>query len=293
MHEEIKTLKKIRKLIGWSIKDLSKKTRLSCNVILQLEKGETLRNGNDFVWAIIIALKSESELRGPLKKNKKYDRKVEDDKIDLNEYSPNLSQGERKWLFSEEWLQKNTKRYRSLKSKSPSSEEIRAAITGLENQSYDIQPNNLRKEVNQGHDLISIVNKLRFFRKETDDRLSAAIALAKTMARSIPDARRKKYFKNGFQPNYNHKACNWLEIFDKTNNTKGKYATNGGEFFIESLGYFLDYINHDLKIIMEWDEEHHFDANGNLAERDLIRQQTIEKLFPDYKELVGQIWTGS
>ncbi|MEW6615423.1 MAG: helix-turn-helix transcriptional regulator [Thermodesulfobacteriota bacterium] len=278
MVEQIKTLQKIRKLIGWSTKELADKTRLSRNVILRLEAGKPLENENDFIWNIITALKREIRYRK--KKNKmNYDQKNEQERVDLKEYFPNLSKGEIKHLFSKEWLQNNAKGYKGAKSKSP--DDIRAAIIDLKNQSSEIQSDQLSRKICQkyGH----IIYYLKYSKKEADDRLGIAISYAKGLMDSMSDTQRQKYFKGDFQPQYNPKACRWFEIFDKTNNTKGMYATNGGEFFIETLGYFLDYINHDLKLIMDWDEEFHYDINGSLYERDKIRQQNIEKYFPNYK----------
>lgn len=84
-------------------------------------------------------------------------------------------------------------------------------------------------------------------------------------------------------PNFNPKACDYFKKFDINNKTQGHHALNGGEYYIEELGYFVDYINHDLKIIIEWDEFHHFDSNGNLLEKDNIRQNEIEGYFPNYE----------
>ena len=84
-------------------------------------------------------------------------------------------------------------------------------------------------------------------------------------------------------PNFNPKACDYFEKFDKKNNTHGCHALNGGEYYIKELGYFVDYINHDLKIIIEWDESHHFDSSGNLLKKDQIRQNEIEGYFSDYE----------
>ncbi len=80
-------------------------------------------------------------------------------------------------------------------------------------------------------------------------------------------------------PFYNERACEYFKQFDEINKTKGQYATNGGERCI--LGYWLDYINHSKKIIIEWDEEAHY-VNGKLKEKDMIRQKEIEAHFPDY-----------
>jgi hypothetical protein len=85
-------------------------------------------------------------------------------------------------------------------------------------------------------------------------------------------------------PNYNKEACEFFKSFDKQNNTKGKYALyGGGEHHIKELGYFVDYFNLDLKLIMEFDEPKHYEINGNLKKRDKIRQQEIQKYYPDYE----------
>ena len=71
----------------------------------------------------------------------------------------------------------------------------------------------------------------------------------------------------------------------KHNIKNSHYACNGngGEYHIKELGYFPDYINFDLKVIMEWDEKRHFDENGNLKKEDLVRQKEITNHFPDFE----------
>jgi len=83
-------------------------------------------------------------------------------------------------------------------------------------------------------------------------------------------------------PNWNPKACEYFKEYDSIHGTNGQYATNGGEYRIKELGYWVDYINHEMKIIMEWDEKRHFDSNGNLNEKDILRQDEIQRMFPDY-----------
>ncbi len=98
---------------------------------------------------------------------------------------------------------------------------------------------------------------------------------------------RIRHIENNFGiaiPSYNLNSCEYFKSFDIENNTQGRYAVYGnGEHYIEELGYFPDYINFDLKLIIEWDEEHHFDENGNLCERDIQRQQEIQELYPDFE----------
>ena len=60
-------------------------------------------------------------------------------------------------------------------------------------------------------------------------------------------------------PNFNKKACEVFKEFDEINKTQGRYAMyGGGEFRIHKLGYSPDYINFDLKLIIEIDEKKTF-----------------------------------
>ena len=82
---------------------------------------------------------------------------------------------------------------------------------------------------------------------------------------------------------YNPRACEFFRCFDIVHGTEGKYATNGGEHFISQLGYWLDYFNEDLKLIMERDESHHFLSDGSLKDKDIKRQQSIENYCTDFR----------
>lgn len=89
--------------------------------------------------------------------------------------------------------------------------------------------------------------------------------------------------KSGDQlvPNWNPKTCDYFENFDKKNNTCGQHARRGGEYHIKELGYWLDYINHDLKLIMEYDEPYH--ERTKQKNKDIIRQEEIKNYFLGYK----------
>lgn len=109
--------------------------------------------------------------------------------------------------------------------------------------------------------------------KETRRKLR--IALLRTL-------KEKKFEGGQLTPMYNSNACKYFSKFDQSNNTNGMYATNGGEYQIKELGYFPDYFNPKLKLIIEWDEERHY-KNDQLKKKDIKRQKEIENLFPDYK----------
>lgn len=82
-----------------------------------------------------------------------------------------------------------------------------------------------------------------------------------------------------YSPNFNKKAC---EIFDKINEDKNiniRHAMNGGEFYIKELGYWVDGYDIENNVVYEFDEKRHFEVDGELKEKDKIRQQRIEKLL--------------
>lgn len=62
----------------------------------------------------------------------------------------------------------------------------------------------------------------------------------------------------------------------------GQHAENGGEYLIEELGYYLDYINFEKKLIIEFDERGHY-AGGELKEADKIREKEIRAYFSDFE----------
>ena len=89
----------------------------------------------------------------------------------------------------------------------------------------------------------------------------------------------KKKNENCF-PNYSEQACEYFKKFDEMNNTKGRYAVyGGGEYLIKELGYWPDYINFDMKLIIEWDEKYH----NKQVKKDMRRQKKIMEHYPDFK----------
>ena len=91
--------------------------------------------------------------------------------------------------------------------------------------------------------------------------------------------KRREYELNGKKPRtfFNKKACEFFDILMIEKNCDIQHALNGGEYYISELGYFLD--GYDIKnnIAYEWDESHHFNRNGELIEKDILRQNEIIK----------------
>jgi hypothetical protein len=94
--------------------------------------------------------------------------------------------------------------------------------------------------------------------------------------------------KFGTGPNFTPEAVVYFRQFDLLNNTNGIYKdpeTNQREFLIKSIGRFPDYINFELKLIIEIDDSGHFDIYGNQKIKHILRQDEIQELYPDFKFL--------
>lgn len=85
---------------------------------------------------------------------------------------------------------------------------------------------------------------------------------------------------NGGQmkPNYN---INSISILEQTAKDLGivdlQHAENGGEFYIKELGFWVDGYSKEKNIVIEYDERHHFNDDGTLNEKDIKRQDEIQK----------------
>lgn len=81
---------------------------------------------------------------------------------------------------------------------------------------------------------------------------------------------------NGGQmfPSYNSEACEIIDKYGLTNGYNFKHAMNGGEYYIEELGYWVDGYDEKNNIILECYERHHF-VSGNLRGKDINRQNEI------------------
>jgi rubrerythrin len=88
-----------------------------------------------------------------------------------------------------------------------------------------------------------------------------------------------KFNGNQVVPSFNSIAC---KIFDKISIEKNvhiQHAMNGGEYYIEKLGFWLDGYDKENNIAYEYDEKHHFDKYNNLLKSDIKRQIEIENFL--------------
>jgi hypothetical protein len=86
---------------------------------------------------------------------------------------------------------------------------------------------------------------------------------------------------------YNPKACEFIDNLNKKFGWKIQHALKGGEK--EIYGYFVDGYDSEKSIIFEYDEPYHYKINGDLKQRDIIRQKRIvdnikPKMFIRYDE---------
>lgn len=80
-------------------------------------------------------------------------------------------------------------------------------------------------------------------------------------------------------PNYNPNACKFFDSISLKHNTHIQHAENGGEYFIDYLGYWLDGYDTKNNVVYEWYEKHHFCANEELRKKDIIRKDEIKKFL--------------
>lgn len=74
-------------------------------------------------------------------------------------------------------------------------------------------------------------------------------------------------------PNYNDVACNIFEEINRRLGWSGQYGSSGGEYHIVDLGYYVDYYEPTMNVVIEYDESHH----SRFRKKDKLRQSQIVK----------------
>ena len=77
-------------------------------------------------------------------------------------------------------------------------------------------------------------------------------------------------------PSFNETSCKYFDNLNKERGWSGQYATNGGEYFLKEMGYWVDYYEPTKNIVIEWDERNHY-YNGKLKEQDMRRMNEIHQ----------------
>lgn len=94
----------------------------------------------------------------------------------------------------------------------------------------------------------------------------------------IKRANKNRLSNYPLSPIFNEKACKIFDEISKKENIHIQHAMNGGEYYIEKLGYWLDGYDIINNVAYEYDEKHHF-KKGKLSEKDVDRQVEIENFL--------------
>ena len=97
---------------------------------------------------------------------------------------------------------------------------------------------------------------------------------------------KNKFAMEYLSPRFNKDACTFFLSLDKKINSNpgidSRYAMYGnGELSIDNT-FYLDYINHKKKIIIEWQERNH----KYTQKRDGYKKKRVMEHFPDYNYIV-------
>lgn len=142
------------------------------------------------------------------------------------------------------------------------------------------------KEHRQKISRANIGNKSRTGIPHTEDtkKLMKSRWVGKVHPNSLPE-NREKFRKlhhdrvisrcGQITPNYNPIACKLFNEINQELGWNGLHAENGGEFKVR--GWFLDYYEPNLNIVIEYDENHH--TRTKRKEKDIIKEsEVIESL---------------
>ncbi len=108
--------------------------------------------------------------------------------------------------------------------------------------------------------------------------------------RKYRKTRTANFVKYGWSARYSPIACDIFDEIDRCLGWIGKTGRNSGEHFIGELGYWVDYYEPTLNIVIEYDERHH-NSPKNLI-MDAKRQQEITDYLgcKFYRIKEGQSW---
>jgi hypothetical protein len=84
-----------------------------------------------------------------------------------------------------------------------------------------------------------------------------------------------RFQKTPVYPNYNPEACSVIDQIGRELGYSFQHAENGGEVFLEELGYWLDGYDPQNNIAIEFYEPHHI----RTKDRDKRRQKEIQELL--------------
>ena len=121
--------------------------------------------------------------------------------------------------------------------------------------------------------------KGKFHSTETKQKMSEAAKGRTFTAETLQKMRisaSERLQGQGYVPSYNPEACKIIEEYGRKHGYNFQHAENGSEFHIKELGYWVDGYDKEKNVVIEYDESKHY-INGELREKDVIRQKEIEK----------------
>lgn len=96
----------------------------------------------------------------------------------------------------------------------------------------------------------------------------------------------------GIAPRYNKMSVEYFRQMEERFGWNGLYATKNGEFYIQTLGYFVDYYEPTRNIVVEYDEPKHYNVDNTLRTKDVDRMneivQHLKCQFFRYNERTGE-----
>ena len=81
------------------------------------------------------------------------------------------------------------------------------------------------------------------------------------------------------KPNFNIAACKIIDDYGKRHGYKFQHAMNGGEYFIDRLGYWVDGYDKTKNVVVDYYEDncHHYNKDGTMKKKDLQRIDEIKR----------------
>ena len=97
----------------------------------------------------------------------------------------------------------------------------------------------------------------------------------------------------GVKPSINKRSFEYFSNLEKEKNWDGLFGFKNYEYHIKELGYFIDYYEPNLNIVVEYDEVPHYNIDNSLKEKDIVRMEQIKEYlkckFFRYNERIKEL----
>lgn len=161
-------------------------------------------------------------------------------------------------------------------------EKLKIKMTGDKNPFYGKHHNEDTKKILSKPKTLEHKIKLSISLKGKKSKLKGKVisdeSRRKMRISAINRIKRDRCVESSMCPSVNKKETSYFEILDKDRGWDGIFYLKNGkkeQFFIKELGYFVDYYEPKLNIVVEYDETSHYNEDWSLKEKDVIRQNEI------------------